>query len=115
MKHKTLFWAALFALLAAASGALYLLGGREGATAVVYVDGQVYERVDLSAAVTPYELTVETEYGTNVLRVSRGAIQVTEADCPGRDCVRQGAVSDSLIPIVCLPHHLVIQIEEPAT
>ncbi len=112
MKYKTLFWAILFALLAAAGAGVYLFRGG-GAQAVIYVDGQVYDTVDLNAVAIPYERTIETEYGWNTVRFSHGAVAVTEADCPERDCVRQGAITDGAIPIVCLPHRLVIQIEEP--
>ena len=112
MKGKTLFWIVLFALLAAGGIGLSLLRGG-GTRAVISVDGQVFKTVDLSAVAVPYEMTVETELGRNTLLVSQGSIQVLEADCPGQDCVRQGAITDGAIPIVCLPHKLVIQIEEP--
>lgn len=113
MKQNTLFWIVLFAVLAAACLGWYLIrGGGEAAIASVYVDGELYDTFDLSAAVIPYEVTVRTEYGYNIIRVSHGAIEVEEADCSEQLCVKQGAVTDSLIPIVCLPHHLVIQIEE---
>ena len=75
-------------------------------------DGREYRRVDLGAVTEPYEFTVETEWGWNTVRVEPGAICVTDADCPGHDCVQQGAISNGMIPIVCLPHRLVIQIEE---
>ncbi|MBR2716474.1 MAG: NusG domain II-containing protein [Oscillospiraceae bacterium] len=112
MKRKTLFWIVLFALVALAAGGWYVLRPGGGVTAAVYVDGALYDRIDLSAAAIPYEVTVRTEYGFNTLRVSHGAIAVTEADCSEQICVHQGQIRDSLLPIVCLPHHLVIQIED---
>ena len=113
MKHKTLFFVILFAAIAAVSGAYYALsGGGAGVTANVYVDGELVETFDLTAAVVPCEVTVTTDYGTNVVRVSHGAVEVASADCDEQVCVNQGAIHDSLLPIVCLPHHLVIEIEE---
>ena len=113
MKQKSVFWIALFAVLAAAGIGLYLLrGGGEAELATVYVDGKPVETIDLASVVFPYERTIETEYGYKTLRIRHGAIEVAEADCSEQVCVRQGAISDSLIPIVCLPHHLVIEIEE---
>lgn len=111
MKRKTVFWAVLFAALAALGAGTYLLHGG-GTRAAIYVDGALWDTVDLTAVASPYELTVETERGYNTIRVSHGAIQVVDADCPGHDCMEQGAVSDGLVPIVCLPHRLVIQIED---
>lgn len=113
MKQKTLFWVVLFAALAVLCAGYYFLRGGTGATvATVYVDGEVYDTFDLSAAVIPYEVTVETEYGYNILRISHGAIEVAAADCSEQLCVNQGTVTDGLIPIVCLPHHLVIEIDD---
>lgn len=113
MKRKTLFWAILLAAVAAASAGVYLLLPAGGTAAKVYVDGELYKTIDLSAVAAPYEETVETDYGVNVLRISHGAIEVVRADCDEQVCVSQGAITDSLVPIVCLPHHLVIEIEEP--
>lgn len=120
MKHiknllrSTLFWVLLLAVIAAVSGGSYFLrGGAEGTVAGIYVDGELWDSVDLSAVAVPYEITVETEYGYNAILVSHGAIEVAHSDCSEQVCVNQGAISDSLIPIVCLPHHMVIQIEEP--
>lgn len=112
MKRKTLFWIVLFAGIALAAGGYSLLAGTAGTTASVYVDGELYDTFDLAAVVIPYEVTVRTETGFNTLRISHGAIEVAEADCPGQDCVRQGSIRDSLLPIVCLPHKLVIEIDE---
>lgn len=113
MKQTAVFWIVLFAAVAALCGGYYLLrGGTGAAVASVYVDGELRDTFDLSAAVIPYEVKVETEYGYNILRISRGAIEVAEADCSEQLCVKQGTVTDSLIPIVCLPHHLVIQIDD---
>lgn len=112
MRRRTVFWIALFGALAALGAGVCLLHGSAGCRAVVYVDGEPYKTVDLTAAAAPYEFTVETEYGRNTVRVSPGAIEVSEADCPNQDCVKQGAISDGAIPIVCLPHHLVIEVKD---
>ena len=36
-------------------------------------------------------------------------IRVKDADCPDKTCVGMGWLSSSSMPIVCLPHKLVIQ------
>lgn len=115
MKQKTLLWAVLFAVIALLAAGFYFLypAGGMGQTAAIYVDGELYDTVDLSAVAVPYEFTVETEYGYNTVRVSPGAIEVAEADCSEQVCVNQGTITDGLIPITCLPHHMVIRIEEP--
>lgn len=117
MKQKTLLWAVLFAVIALLAAGFYLWhpAGDIGQMAVIYVDGDIYDTVDLSAVAVPYEFTVKTEYGYNTVRVSPGAIEVAEADCSEQVCVNQGIITDGLIPITCLPHHMVIRIEEPET
>ena len=113
MKHKTLIWAVLLGVLAAASLGVYVLRGDAGGKiAEVYVEGKLYDTVDLSAVAVPYEITVKTEYGYNVLLVQNGAIEVDRADCSEQICVNQGAITDGLIPITCLPHRVVIRIVE---
>ena len=44
------------------------------------------------------------------MHVEPGAISVTEADCPDGICVRQGKLTTAGVPIVCMPHRLVIEI-----
>ncbi len=112
MKHKTVFWLAVFALLAAAGTGMYLLRGGSGTVAVLTVDGEVVDTVDLAAVAVPYEKTVETPWGQNTVRFSHGAVAVISADCPDKLCVEQGTIEDSAIPIVCLPHRLVITIAD---
>ena len=52
----------------------------------------------------------DTVYGHNTVHVEPGAISVTEADCPDGICVRQGKLTTAGVPIVCMPHRLVIEI-----
>lgn len=112
MKHKTLFLALLFAALAVAGAGVYLMRTPGGTVAVLYVDGEEYDRVSLSSVAVPYTITVETEYGVNVVQVSHEGVEVIEADCDEQVCVEQGQITDGAVPIVCLPHRLVIQLEE---
>ncbi|MBR4895991.1 MAG: NusG domain II-containing protein, partial [Clostridia bacterium] len=50
--------------------------------------------------------------GENTVRVETGRIRIVSADCPDKICVDTGWISDSAAPIVCLPHRLVIRLEE---
>ena len=82
-----------------------------GTTAVITVDGAEYERIDLSRVKEGYDIRIETRYGYNIVHVQPGAISVAEANCPDGICVRQGRLEGGGVPIVCMPHRLVIQIE----
>ena len=48
--------------------------------------------------------------GTNTVQVEPGRIRVSAADCPDQVCVHQGWISTGVVPIVCLPHQIVIEI-----
>ena len=55
---------------------------------------------------------LKTKNGENVLVIKDGEASVTEADCPDGVCIRMGSISKTGENIVCLPHRLVVQIEE---
>lgn len=83
-----------------------------GAVAKIYLDGALIQTIDLNEAGTAYTFPIESEGGgTNLILVEHGRIRVKEANCPDRVCVHQGWISDDSIPIVCLPHKLVIRVE----
>ncbi len=107
-----MIWALAFALVVLGALALYGLRPSAGQTATVWLDGECIERIDLAAVALPYELDIGSDRGTNRLRVSPGAIEVCWSDCPEQLCVDQGPISTPHIPITCLPHRLVVQIEE---
>ena len=89
--------------------ALSRLGG--GTVAVITVDGQEYQRIDLSRVTESYDIEIDTKYGHNTVHVAPGRIAVTEADCPDGICVAQGAIDRGGVPIICMPHRLVVKIE----
>ncbi len=89
--------------------ALNELGG--GTIAVITVDGVEYDRIDLSKVTESYDIDIDTQYGHNTVHVEPGRISVTEADCPDGVCVAQGAIDKGGVPIVCMPHRLVVKIE----
>lgn len=81
-------------------------GGTAGVARVTDGDGQVLELpLDEDA-----ERVVTTSLGTNVVEVRDGRVRVREADCPNQDCVNQGWIDAAGEQIVCLPHHLVVQV-----
>lgn len=104
-------------LLLGLGSVLYLLyrhpSQEKQLTAHIYQDGQLIETVDLSAVKESYTLTVTaSDGGCNTIAVHPGAIGMADADCPDRLCVSMGFTDSSLLPIVCLPHGLVIEVVE---
>lgn len=73
-------------------------------------DGILLEEIDLSRVDEPYSIALEDGSGLNTVLVEPGRIRISEADCPDQICVNQGYISDSTVPIVCLPHRLMVEI-----
>lgn len=82
-----------------------------GTTAVIKQDGTVLREIDLSALTGPVTFEVAGADGRwNSVIAEPGRIRVDSASCPDQVCVHQGWISDSSIPIVCLPNRLVIEV-----
>lgn len=79
--------------------------------AEIIQNGQVIRTIDLFAVTEPYEIVVEDgNGGLNTVRVENGRIAVSDANCPDKVCVNQGFIENGVVPIVCLPHKLVVSI-----
>jgi len=104
------FWIIILCGLLVLSVIAFILLKRDTAdVALVYSDGVLIEQIDMTAISEPYTFTIETTHGTNTIAVERGRIRVVDADCPDKSCVKQGWVGSGVVPIVCLPHGLVIE------
>ncbi len=109
----------VFLILLFAASLLYLFAARSPhtgrLTARIYQNGTLLTTIDLSTVTEAYSFTVNSpDGGHNTIEVKPGAVGIKEADCPDRLCVSMGYADSSLLPIVCLPHGLVIEIEEQA-
>lgn len=113
MMLKTKNWIAIILLLlVVCTVASVMLYSSAPETSVVEIlqDGRIIKTIDLAQVDEPYSFVVETDSGSNTLLVEPGRICISEANCPDQICVHQGWLKDSVAPIVCLPHHLVIQL-----
>ena len=104
---------AVGAIFIAAMAALWVQShsSSQGKTAAIYQNGQLLRRIPLSED-SEDSFTIESDNeGFNVIQVDHGKIGISDADCPDRLCVKMGMISSTGFPISCLPHKLVIQIE----
>ena len=107
-------WTLIFAALLIICAAAFLLlkgSGGHGTIAVIRVDGEIYEKIDLGAVAVAYDMEIQTEFGYNKLHIEHDGISVIDADCRDHICMSQGKVSKAGVPIVCLPHKLTVEIE----
>ncbi|MCR5461334.1 MAG: NusG domain II-containing protein [Acetatifactor sp.] len=79
--------------------------------AEIYQNGTLIKTIPLYLVTENQTFTVTGENGAeNVIEVRPGSIAVISASCPDKVCVHQGFRSDSLLPITCLPNHVVIKL-----
>lgn len=69
--------------------------------------GKVLYTLDLSQE-ADRTFEIKTDSGSNTVEIKDGKIRVKDADCPDKTCVRMGWLGSAAMPIVCLPHDLVI-------
>ncbi len=81
-----------------------------GAVVKVSVGGEVVREFSLSED-QRYEIT-GVNGGKNLLVIEGGKAWVEEADCPDGLCIHMGKISYSGQSVVCLPHQVVILIED---
>lgn len=84
--------------------------------ASIYQDGTLIQRIPLDQNTPSYSFEItgnnsNTSY-YNIIEIRSDSIGITDANCPDKLCVEQGFIHNSLLPITCLPNHLVIQIEK---
>lgn len=96
--------AAAVVVLAVVCAAVFWRGSSTDAlTAVISVDGEETETVDLSALTEPEERVIQAEGYTLHLELSREGARMIASDCPTQDCVHTGTITRSGQSIVCLP------------
>ena len=105
------FWVIILGgVLVVSLAASFALGLTPAERGLVYLDGVLVERFDLTGF-SYRSFMVEGESGYNVIEVEDGRVRVSDADCPNGYCVRQGWVTGGAVPIVCLPNRLLIRFD----
>ncbi len=102
--------AALAVVVAASVAALLLAPKEEGAIARVTQNGEVLYEIQLNEVTGPQTYHVNGESAYNTVLVQQGHVRMMEASCPDQVCVNQGWISDSTLPIVCLPNKVIVEI-----
>ena len=91
-------------LLVCIAAICFLLFISNAQTAVIYVDGKEFCRVDLYHVTESYTIPLDG----NTILVEPGGISMQSATCPDKLCIRQGTLH-SVGRIVCLPNRVVIE------
>lgn len=80
--------------------------------AVISVENEVIDEIDLSGHEGHEQFDVTTHnHEINTVELSDGRIQIKSATCNDQVCVRTGFINRAGQTIICLPHQLVIEIQ----
>ena len=80
-------------------------------TAKIYQNGEIIREINLNTLTEPIEFEITDERGhKNTVKAEKGRIRITSADCPDKVCVNQGWIENGVVPIVCLPNKVTIEI-----
>ena len=100
--------------------AVLLLGGigfhfyskstTSGATAVIHIDGEVFETIELEKVEESYELALPCSPEAT-LYIEKGCVSFKEAHCPDKLCVSTGKLRHKGDTAACLPAGVVVTIE----
>lgn len=113
MKSVKIYLVIFAAILAAGIIGSFIVTQKSKSNIVEIVrDGEILYRLDLSKYSNAETLTINYGDGENIILIENGEICVSHADCPDKTCVKTGKLNSAALPIVCLPHHLVIRYVE---
>ena len=107
---KAILAALVLVVLASGAWILFRDGSVEQPRVVIEVDGEVYASYDLDEVKGIVPISTPNG-GENRLWVQEDLVFMDEANCPDQTCVKQGVIKDSTVPIVCLPHKVIVRIE----
>ena len=111
-EHRRDFLLIAAVILAAAAAVFFFqVKNRTSGTvyAIVEQDSKELMRLPLSE---PGEYRISDGDSYNVIEIAEGGVRMKEADCPDQICVSRGLIQKSGQSIVCLPHRLVIRLEQ---
>ena len=72
-------------------------------------DNSVLYKLDLSTESDRSFRINGSDGGWNEITIKDHCISVSNADCPDQTCVKTGTLRYDYLPIICLPHKLVIR------
>lgn len=94
------------------SGAWIMFGQKAAGDphVVIEVDGEIYADYDMDEVKGIIPISTPNG-GENRVWVQEDLVFMDSANCPDQTCVKQGVIKDGTVPIVCLPHKVIVRIE----
>ena len=111
IRNDIIFIGILLAILLLA-GVLFLVFREEGDLVVVTVDGEEYGIYPLSDDTVVDIITGENDQQLNRLVIKDNKAMVETATCPDGICAAHNPVAHDGESIICLPHKVVVTVEQ---
>ncbi len=108
MRYRIIIAIIIILFLTGVVGSALVLTAPQKRCVRVSSDGETVWFADLgTAADTVFDVRCHGHVNTVEIRDHR--IRVKSADCPDQTCVEMGWLKSAAMPVVCLPHKLVIE------
>ena len=109
MKNRKILFAVILIFHVSGCLSVLILRHSDKQTVEIVQDGTVLYTFDLNHA-EDQEIRIPAANGEyNLITIRSGTICVSEADCPDQTCVNMGVLKSDYLPIVCLPHKLIVR------
>ena len=112
MKSSNILITVLLIILVSACVSAFILRHSDKQTVEIVQDGTVLYTFDLNVTEDRNIRISAPDGGYNLVQIQNGTICISEADCPDQTCVNMGVLQSDYLPIVCLPHKLIVRFAE---
>lgn len=76
----------------------------------VVVEGKIYKKVFINDLDYEQKIRINTKEGYNLVHIHDGKVEIIEADCKDKICVKTASIDRKGQIIACLPHKLYVKI-----
>lgn len=109
MKRKDFILIGLVLIVMVLSfGVNFIMNNKDSDYIEIYVDNKLYKTYSIY---DEDEFRINTKDGYNIVKIHDYGVEITEASCPDKVCVKSGFITKSSESIVCLPNKVNIKIK----
>lgn len=112
MRNRKPLIAVIVIILVSACLSVLILRHSDKQAVEIVQDGAVLYTFDLNSTADRDIRISAPDGGYNLVQIRSGTICISEADCPDQTCVKMGKLQSDYLPIVCLPHKLIVRFAE---
>jgi hypothetical protein len=112
MKNRKILFVVILIFLVSVCLSVLILRHSDKQTIEIVQDGTVLYTFDLNDTEARNIRISTPDGGYNLVQIQNGKICISEADCPDQTCVNMGVLKSDYLPIVCLPHKLIVRFAE---